>query len=107
MAKQEKQSNKRAPHKSRTAAGQQASNAGGRTQNKKSDVEFPLGKENFILMAIGFAIIVLGYILMAGDENIYSFQKITLSVLVVMFGYAFEIYAIMKTPKSQQTKDET
>lgn len=66
---------------------------------KQQDLQIPLGKENYIMMAIGFAIIVLGYIIMAGDENIYSHWKVTVSVILVMFGYLFEIYAIMKTPK--------
>ncbi len=73
------------------------------TKASNKGIEMPFGKENFILMGIGFGIIVLGYILMSGDTNIYSFRKITLAPIVVMFGYAFEVYAIMKTPKHQKT----
>jgi len=97
MAKQQKQA------KTQTSSTQAKATGSGKTNRaQKTDLEFPLAKENFILMAVGFAIIILGYILMSGDENIYNFTKRTLSVIVVMFGYIMEIYAIMKTPKSQQ-----
>ena len=75
-------------------------------ENKK--LGFALEKENYILLAIGFAIIVVGFILMAGgaskdpnvfNEEIFSFRRITLAPLMVLFGFAFEIYAIMKNPK--------
>ncbi len=77
---------------------------------------FALGKENYLLMAIGFAIIIVGFLLMIGggveDPNtfypnnnpqntpeIFSFRRITLAPMVVLFGFAFEIWAIMKKPK--------
>jgi len=72
---------------------------------------FALGKENLKLMLIGLAIIILGFVLMTGgkttDPNvfnkdvIFSFRRITLAPVVVVFGFLFEIYAIMKKPKSQ------
>ena len=69
---------------------------------------FALGRENYRLMAIGFAVIVIGFILMAGGKSddpkvfsgdIFSFRRITLAPLVVLAGFIFEIYAIMKRPK--------
>jgi hypothetical protein len=60
-------------------------------------------------MAIGFAIIVAGFILMAGggsdDPNvfnpeIFSFRRITFAPVILLIGFAFEIYAIMKKPKN-------
>ena len=69
---------------------------------------FALGRENYKLMAIGFAIIIVGFILMAGgrsddpkvfSEDIFSFRRITVAPLVVLAGFIFEIYAIMKRPK--------
>lgn len=77
----------------------------------KKDLEpkkgFALGKQNYKLMAIGFAIIVVGFILMAGGHSddpkvfsgdIFSFRRITLAPLVVLAGFVFEVYAIMKKP---------
>lgn len=74
----------------------------------KETTGFALGKENYKLMAIGFAIIVIGFILMAGggsddpnvfNPDIFSFRRITLAPIILLLGFAFEIYAIMKKPK--------
>jgi len=71
----------------------------------KDNPRFALGKENYKLMAIGFGVIVIGFLLMMGggshDPNvfnpaIFSFRRITLAPLVLLFGFVFEIYAIMK-----------
>ena len=73
-------------------------------------LEFALASENYKLMLIGFTIIIIGFMLMIGggsddptvfDENIFSFRRITLAPMVVLFGFAFEIYAIMKRPKEK------
>lgn len=72
---------------------------------------FPLAKENYKLMLIGLGIIVLGFILMIGggsddptifNKEIFSFRRITLAPMVVLFGFIFQIYAIMKKPKANQ-----
>ena len=66
---------------------------------------------NYKLMLIGFAVIVLGFILMSGggsddpnvfNEDMFSFRRITLAPLLVLGGFAFEIYAIMKKPKKEE-----
>lgn len=71
-------------------------------------VEFALGKENYRLLIIGFAIIIIGFLLMIGGKSnspnefnpaIFSFRRITLAPIVVLAGFIFEIYAIMKKPK--------
>jgi predicted histidine transporter YuiF (NhaC family) len=78
-------------------------------QDKK--FQFALAKENYILLAIGFGIIILGFVLMIGgrsedpsvfNEEIFSFRRITLAPIVVLFGFLFEIYAIMKKPKADK-----
>lgn len=72
---------------------------------------FALGKENLKLMVIGFVIIVVGFLLMTGGKSsdpsvfnpeIFSFRRITLAPMVVLFGFLFEIYAIMKKTKSEK-----
>jgi membrane-bound ClpP family serine protease len=72
---------------------------------------FALGKENLKLMVIGLVIIVIGFLLMTGGKSndpsvfnpeIFNFQRITLAPMVVLFGFMFEIYAIMKKTKSDQ-----
>ncbi len=72
---------------------------------EQQEVAMPFLKKNYILLAIGFAIIVLGFLLMVGgdaptpdsfNENIFSWRRITLAPIVVVVGFVFEIYAIMK-----------
>lgn len=79
--------------------------------NKQDNkLDFALSKENYQLIVVGFVIIIVGFLLMMGggsddpnvfDESIFSFRRITLAPMVVLFGFAFEIYAIMKKPKEQ------
>ncbi|NBC82603.1 MAG: DUF3098 domain-containing protein [Bacteroidetes bacterium] len=88
-----------------------------------STQEFPLGKENYKLLLIGFAIIIFGFILMIGggvdDPNqfypdgdpsktpeIFSFRRITLAPVIVLFGFIFEIFAIMKKPKDDKETEK-
>lgn len=82
----------------------------GTKSDNKEKPNLALGRENYRLLAIGFAIIVLGFILMLGgrtkdpnefSEDIFSFRRITLAPLVVLAGFIFEIWAIMKKPKNQ------
>jgi fumarate reductase subunit D len=82
-----------------------------KSQEKEVSALFPLGRENYKLMIIGLGIIVLGFILMIGggsddpnvfSEDIFSFRRITLAPIIVLFGFIFQIYAIMKRPKQEQ-----
>ncbi len=75
----------------------------------KEKKNFALGRENYKLLAIGFAIIVTGFLLMLGgrsedpnvfSDKIFSFRRITLAPIVVLAGFVFEIWAIMKRPKN-------
>jgi len=79
-----------------------------KNENKEKP-DFALGRENYRLLAIGFAIIVTGFLLMLGgksedpnefSDKIFSFRRITLAPLVVLAGFIFEIWAIMKKPKN-------
>ncbi len=78
------------------------------TKNEKNAPDFPLGKQNYILLAAGFAIIIIGFVLMSGGKSqdpsiynpeVFSFQRITLAPIVVMIGFISIIYAILKKPK--------
>lgn len=77
-------------------------------RKESKETGFALGKENYRLMAIGFAVIVAGFILMAGggsddpnvfNPDIFSFRRLTVAPVLLLFGFLFEIYAIMKKPK--------
>ena len=73
--------------------------------NDPNDNKMPLTVKNYALIAVGAVIIIIGFILMAGgttatpeqfNEDIFSFRRITLAPIVVIAGFAFEIYAIIK-----------
>ena len=73
------------------------------SENSKS--QFALSRKNYIYIAVGLVIIVIGFVLMAGGKSddpnvfnpaIFSFRRITLAPLLVLFGFLFEIWAIMK-----------
>ena len=71
--------------------------------------ELPLTKRNYGLIIIGFLIIIAGFLLMIGggsqdpqvfrEDELFSFRRITLAPLLILFGFIFEIYAIMKKTK--------
>lgn len=63
--------------------------------------QFVFTKDNYTWMLIGLAVIVLGFILMYGKEDIYDFRKTMLAPIVVLAGFVIEIFAIMKKPKGQ------
>lgn len=74
--------------------------------NSEQEAKMALSFGNYKLMLIGFVIIILGFVLMTGgasespaiefNEEMFSFRRITLAPIVVLAGFAFEIYAIMK-----------
>jgi uncharacterized membrane protein len=57
---------------------------------------FVFGKQNYLIMIVGVLVITAGFILMAGSEDIFNFQKLTLAPILVLLGFVIEIYAIMK-----------
>ena len=78
-------------------------------KQETNQLGFALAKENYMLLAIGFVIIIVGFLLMVGggsddpnvfSEEVFSWRRITLAPIVVLFGFVFEIWAIMKKPKT-------
>lgn len=63
---------------------------------------------NYILLAIGMAIVVLGFILMSGsgstetnyDPEIFSARRIKLAPAVCLLGFVSMIYAVIRKPKA-------
>jgi hypothetical protein len=77
---------------------------------QSSNETFALGKENYKLMIIGLAVIFVGFLLMMGggskspsvfNPEVFSFRRITLAPVIILAGFLFEIYAIMKKPKDK------
>ena len=71
----------------------------------KNDEQMALSMKNYILLAIGFVVIVLGMVLMCGGGSespeefnyaMFSWRRITLAPLLIVGGFTFEIYALLK-----------
>lgn len=85
------------------------SNSNDTKSDKKAGFPLPVG--NYKMILIGFGIVLLGFILMmgGGSENpdefsyaIFSFRRITLAPIIVLIGFAFVIWAIMREPKQDK-----
>ena len=67
-------------------------------------------KKNYILLAIGMAIVILGLVLMSGEgsaegvfnPDIFSVRRIKVAPLVSLFGFVFIMFAIMYKPKAKK-----
>ncbi len=79
------------------------------TKNKKTET-FVFGKHNYKFLLIGLGFILLGFILMRGggskspdefNEAMFGFQRLTLAPILILAGFAIEIYAIMSKPKKE------
>jgi hypothetical protein len=66
-------------------------------------------KKSYIYLLIGVLILVVGFLLMSGgaptdqntfNEEVFSHRRITLAPLIVLGGYGFIIWVIMRKPKT-------
>lgn len=65
----------------------------------------PLTRRNYLVLLVGVGVILLGMLLMAGgggtspdrfDDSLFSWRRITLAPILVVGGFAVEIYGLMK-----------
>ena len=69
--------------------------------------KFAFDKTNFILLAVGMAIIIIGFLLMTGsgstegyfEPDIFSTRRIVVAPMISLFGFVFMIYGILRKPK--------
>lgn len=80
---------------------------GSRTrQTSSTPVELLFKRQNYIWMAVGALLVVIGLVLMSGGhmpspdvwepERIYSARRTVLAPIVILAGLIIEIYAIFK-----------
>ena len=71
--------------------------------------DFALDKINFIFLAVGMAIVVIGFLLMVGpnttdttfEPDIFSARRIKVAPIVCLFGFVSMIYAVVRKPKEK------
>lgn len=67
---------------------------------------YAFDKTNFILLAVGMLVVILGFILMSGagsdesvfDNDIFSVRRIKVAPVVCFIGFISIIYAIIRKP---------
>ena len=70
--------------------------------------KFAFDKRNFVLLAVGMAVVIVGFLLMTGpsttpdhfEPDIFSVRRTKVAPLVCLAGFVFMIYAVMRKPKS-------
>ena len=76
--------------------------------------DFAFGRMNFILLAIGMAVVIIGFILMGGDgstakaynPDIFSPMRIKVAPVVCLIGFVSMIYAVVHKSKDEEQKEE-
>ncbi|MCR5131626.1 MAG: DUF3098 domain-containing protein [Prevotella sp.] len=70
---------------------------------------FAFDKVNFLLLAIGMIVVIIGFVLMSGsgstqeayDPNIFSPMRIKVAPVVCLLGFLSIVYAIIRKPKDK------
>ena len=73
---------------------------------------FAFDKTNFILLAVGMAVVIIGFILMSGgestdkayDPSIFSTMRIKVAPVVTFLGFVSMIYAVIRKPKDTKAE---
>ena len=76
--------------------------------------KFAFTKTNYILTAVGMAIIIIGLLLMIGpnctndvfEPDIFSVRRIKVAPVVTLLGFLTVIVAIMYKPKADKEQDD-
>ena len=67
--------------------------------------EFPLERQNFILISIGVAVVILGFFLMSGggaedatsfSPDVFSPRRMYAAPIAILTGYGLVMYGIIK-----------
>ncbi len=73
--------------------------------------DFAFGRLNYILLAVGMAVVVIGFLLMSGngstdtayDPDIFSARRIKVAPVVCLLGFVSMIYAVVYRSKNDNT----
>lgn len=69
---------------------------------------------NYILLVVGMAVVVVGFLLMSGpgssesvyNPDIFSARRIKVAPVVCLIGFVSMIYAVMRKPKDEVNTDK-
>lgn len=71
---------------------------------------YAFDRTNFILLAVGAAVVIIGFILMSGgstsdtefNPDIFSAMRIKVAPVVCFLGFVSIIYAVVRKPKDNE-----
>ena len=77
--------------------------------------DFAFGRMNFILLAVGMLVVVIGFILMGGgssseeafNPDIFGVRRTKVAPIVCFIGFVSMIYAVAHKPKDGKQKEVT
>ena len=72
--------------------------------------EFAFDRMNYILLAIGMAVVIIGFLLMSGsgstdtayNPDIFSARRIKVAPVVCLIGFVSMVYAVVRRPKDKE-----
>lgn len=75
--------------------------------------KFAFDKTNFILLAVGMAVVILGFVLMTGpssspthfEPDIFSVRRIKVAPLMCLVGFVSIIYAVVRRPREKKQEE--
>jgi len=77
-------------------------------KEKETKSQFAFTKNNYIILACGVLLIIIGLFLMQGgqsessttfNEEIFNFQRITLAPILIVSGFIVNVFAILYSKK--------
>ena len=76
--------------------------------------DFAFDKMNYLLLAVGMIIVVIGFLLMTGpastdttfEPDIFSARRTKLAPIVCLFGFVSMIYAVVRRPKTDKAIED-
>ena len=76
--------------------------------------DFAFGRMNFILLAVGMLVVIIGFILMSGDGStadaynpeIFSARRTKVAPIVCLVGFVSMIYAVVHKPKDEPVSQQ-
>lgn len=75
---------------------------------------FAFDRVNFILLAAGMVVVIIGFLLMSGpgstetvfNPDVFSARRIKVAPLVSLVGFLFMVYAIVRRPIDKHNNDK-
>ncbi len=75
--------------------------------------DFAFGRMNFILLAVGMIVVIIGFILMGGEgstdaaynPDIFSVRRTKVAPIVCLLGFVSMVYAVVYKAKDNEKKE--